>query len=267
MGEETLLAQSSLPQKPDNSANRASGPTQTVKVSDLPPLSITKDWTDRAYWVFTFFLVAIGGLQMFLLWGNLRAIQRQANQMEHQSTILEKTVALAEKTAETARQNSDMLVNRERGRLRVELLPLAWPLAPGPAQLKYKVSLYGASEAYIAGSCARAEIVDSPDASDDVPLSPAMSIPQVITPTDRTVEAQVQGIFPRMTLEPADLDALDAGKKFIQFRGFIRYEDVFGSERWTRFRRVWKLAALPNPDGTRSGRWSRCGSAKDNSES
>ena len=138
---------------------------------------------------------------------------------------------------------------------------------PGPAQLRYQVRLYGATEAYVSSSCARAEIVDSPKADDDAPLGPAMSIPQVITPDERTIQAQVPGVFPRMTLEAADIEAIGAGKKFLQFRGFIHYEDVFGSERWTRFRRVWKLAAVANPDGTRSGRWSRFGSAKDNSES
>ncbi|MFI5116138.1 MAG: hypothetical protein ACHP8B_05500 [Terriglobales bacterium] len=267
---ETMVAQSSAPSldstsRQGTSGNRASDPTQTVKVSDLPPLSITKDWSDRAYWLFTFFLAAIGGLQVFLLWGNLRAIERQAIQMERQTGILEKSVALAEKSAETARQNIEMVISRERAHLRVEVMPLEWPLQPGPAKLKYKVSLHGATEAYISSSCARAEIMDSLEPPDDAKWWPAMSIPQVIGPNNRAVEAAVQGIFPKMDLEQPDIEAIDAGKKFIHFRGFIRYEDVFGTERSTRFLRVWEVSKV-RPDGTRSAHWGKRGSPKDNSE-
>jgi hypothetical protein len=269
---ETLIAQSSAPSL-DNSSkgqagsgNGAGEPTQTVKVSDLPPLSITKDWSDRAYWLFTLILVAVGGLQAFLYWGSLRAIERQAIQMEHQTGILEKSVALAEKNAETARQNIEMFVSRERAHLRVDLMPLEWPLPPGAARLKYQVTLHGATEAYIVTSCARAELMDSLEPQDDAKWWPAMSIPQVISPNNRVVEGVVEGIYPKMNLEQADIDALDAGKKFIHFRGFIRYDDVFGTERMTRFRRAWELSSARNPDGTRSGHWSKRGSPKDNSE-
>ena len=249
----TLIAQNSA-SAPDStsaslaaSANRAAEPAQTVKVSDLPPLSIAKDWSDRAYWLFTFFLAVIGGLQVFLLWGNLRAIERQANQMEHQTGILEKSVALAEKNAETARQNIEMFVSRERAHLRVEVMPLEWPLPPGPAKLKYKVTLHGATEAYITSSCARAEIMDSLEPPDDAKWWPAMSIPQVISPSNRVVDGIVEGIFPKMNLEQPDIDAIDAGKKFVHFRGFIRYDDVFGTERTSRFLRVWEVSKVRNP--------------------
>jgi len=46
----------------------------------------------------------------------------------------------------------------------------------------------------------------------------------------------------------------------------VNYKDVFGTERFTRVRRVWELSPVKGPDGTRSGRWSRRGGAKDNSE-
>jgi len=269
---EILIAQSPPPsldsarKGQDIRGNRSDEPPQTVKVSDLPPLSITKDWSDRAYWLFTFFLAAIGGLQVFLLWGNLRAIERQAIQMERQTGILEKSVALAEKSAEMARQNLEMFVNRERAHLHVQAMPLEWPLQHGPAKVIYKVTHSGATEAYVTSSCARAEITDSPKPGDDAQWWPAMSIPQIITANDRVIEAYVQGTFPKLTLEKPDIDAIEMGKKFIHFRGFIRYNDVFGTERWTRFRRVWEVSNVRNPDGTFSARWGKCGGPKDNSE-
>lgn len=263
----TVLAAGGWAQQAASQPDTARGDgQQTVRVSEVPPLSMTKDWTDRAYWVFTLFLAAVGGLQVWLLLGNLRAIERQALQMERQTGILEKTVAVAEKNAETAKQNLELFVSRERGHLRVELIPLNWPLPAGTAKLKYKVVLYGSTEAYITGSCARAEITNSPDAAHEAHWWPAMTIPQVITPTDKVIEAEVQGIFPALTLSQEDVDAVEGGQKFIHFRGFIKYDDVFGTERLTRFHRVWELSSVRNPDGSRSGRWSKRGTVKDNSE-
>jgi len=263
----SLIAQGSTSpnSRPQPGGPTPTQPSQTVKISEFPPISVAKDWSDQAYWVFTLFLVAVGALQVFLLWGNLRAIERQALQMERQTGILEKSVALAEKSADTARQNVEMFVNRERGHLRVELMPLQWP-PTGAVRVSYKVTLHGATEAYVTSSCARVEITDSPEPGDDGQWYPAMSIPQVITPDNRVQEAQVQGIFPKSNLEQSDIDAIDAGKKFVHFRGFVKYNDVFGAERWTRCRRMWEFAMLRNPDGSRSGHWSKRGGAKDNSE-
>jgi len=261
----TLIAQNTPPAS--SSAQPSTAPTQTVRISDLPPVSMSKDWSDWSYWLFTFFLVATSALQVYLLWGNLRAIERQALTMERQTTVLEKSVELSEKSAETARQNLEMFISRERGHLRVELTPIEWPLKPGTTKLGYHVTLYGSTEAYITSSCARAELADSSEPVEDKQWYPAMGIPQVITPEHRTVEGCVQGIFPRMSLEQADIDAIEAGKKFIHFRGFVKYNDVFGTERWARFRRVWELSQARNADGTRSGHWGKRGGSKDNSES
>src|ERR1700733_4903370 len=52
---------------------------QPVTVSKLPPVSITKDWTDRFYWLFSGLLVVIGGLQIWLLVRQLNTINRQAD--------------------------------------------------------------------------------------------------------------------------------------------------------------------------------------------
>src|SRR5215475_10826953 len=82
--------------------------SQTVRVTELPPISTSKDWSDWSYWLFTLFLALIGGLQLYLMWGNLRVVERQAVTMERQTIVLEKSVELAEKSAETAKQNLEM---------------------------------------------------------------------------------------------------------------------------------------------------------------
>ena len=156
---------------------------------------MSKDWSDWSYWLFTFFLVATSALQVYLLWGNLRAIERQALTMERQTTVLEKSVELAEKSAETAKQNLEMFVNRERSHLRVELVPLECPLQPGAVKLRYTVRLHGSTEAYISSSCARAELTDSPEPAEDKHWWPAMSVPQVITRRTAWWKARSRGFF------------------------------------------------------------------------
>lgn len=247
------------------SAPRSTEPQQTVKVSELPPVDVSKDWSDYGYWGFTLFLTIVGGFQVYLMWGNLRVVERQADQMERQTGILQQSITLAEKSADTARQNLELFINRERAHLRIEIVPLEFPLTPGPLKVSYKLTLHGTSDAYVTNSCARVEVTNSNEPGDDAQWFPAMNIPQVITPERRVIEAQVTGVFPK-ELAPGDVEAIDAGRKFIHFRGFVNYKDVFGTERFTRVRRVWEMSPVRNPDGTRSGRWSRRGGAKDNSE-
>jgi len=240
-------------------------PQQSVKVTELPPVDVSKDWSDYGYWGFTLFLTVVGGLQAYLLWGNLRVVERQADQMERQTGILQQSITLAEKSAETARQNLELFINRERAHVRIELLPLEAPLPAGLLKVSYKLTLHGTTDAYVTSSCARVEITNSSEPGEDAQWFPAMNIPQVITPEHRILEMQVQGVFPK-ELASADVEAIAAGRKFIHFRGFINYKDVFGTERFTRVRRVWEMSPVKGPDGTRSGRWSRRGGAKDNSE-
>lgn len=123
---------------------------------------------------------------------------------------------------------------------------MASPTPARPSRLG-KIALLGNSDAYVTSSCGRVDITDSPEIADDSHWFPAMTIPQVLTPDQRTGEAQVQGVFPCLALELAEFEAIEAGRKFIHFRGFAKYNDVFGTERWTRSRRVWRCrkCALP----------------------
>ena len=49
-----------------------------VVIRELPPVSVTKDWADWGVWVFSFLLVIVGGLQVWLMRSTLVAIARQS---------------------------------------------------------------------------------------------------------------------------------------------------------------------------------------------
>ncbi len=60
---------------------------QLVRIREFPPVSVTKDWADWGVWAFSALLVVVGFLQVVLLGGTLKVIQRQAREMERQTTV------------------------------------------------------------------------------------------------------------------------------------------------------------------------------------
>ena len=45
------LSQSAAPASQANSGAQQPGATQTVRVAELPPVSMSKDWSDWSYWL------------------------------------------------------------------------------------------------------------------------------------------------------------------------------------------------------------------------
>lgn len=60
-------------------ANPVSGldASQPVSIAKLPTVSVDKDWRDKTYWLMTLAIVFITGIEVFLLWKTLRAVNRQ----------------------------------------------------------------------------------------------------------------------------------------------------------------------------------------------
>ena len=54
---------------------RAEDAQKPVRIGELPPVFVMKDWTDRAYWAFSGLLVIVGFLQVWLLRRSFRATQ------------------------------------------------------------------------------------------------------------------------------------------------------------------------------------------------
>ncbi len=57
----------------------------------------------------------------------VRAMQEQITEMSVQSGILQESVQVARDAAEAAKQNTEMFINKERARLRIEMKPLVLP--------------------------------------------------------------------------------------------------------------------------------------------
>jgi hypothetical protein len=92
---------------------------QPVKISELPPVSVTRDWMDKTGWAFGAILVLVGIVGVCAAYRTLRAIERQARimrrqtahiarqaiSMRRQTTILRESAA-ATRTAAEATEKS-----------------------------------------------------------------------------------------------------------------------------------------------------------------
>jgi hypothetical protein len=82
-------APDSAPAQTNTGVEHPEDAQHTVGISKLPPVSVTRDWADWGVWVFSFLLVVVGFLQVWLLWRTLGAMKQQADLMKQQADIQE----------------------------------------------------------------------------------------------------------------------------------------------------------------------------------
>jgi hypothetical protein len=248
----------SAQQHPDNADH-------TVGISKLPPVSVTKDWADWGVWVFSLLLVAVGLLQVLLLWRTLGAIQRQADslgrqvdltfgqlramheqitEMSSQTDVLERSVKAAQDSADLAKQSANMAVRVAIPTLVIDKFEQA---NTGAASLEATIQFpnvrivlknYGQTPALLRSW----NIVFT---CEELPLTPDYwnqpGHPEV-KPTAAGIVLQKDVIQPnqpytipdlhswqRTELSPEDIQAVITRKKTLWAYGFICYDDLFGS--------------------------------------
>jgi hypothetical protein len=232
-----------------------------VRVSELPPVSVERDWMDCLSLVFGGALVIIGAVGVAAAVRTLLAIEKQASEMAGQRGVMEGQLEamnsqLAEMKAagEIARKQFDLTVSKEKPRLSVEVDPLEFEYADYVnARVKYRVRYSGITPAFITDSSAAGQITEfiAPEPLFTLP----MKLPQTVL---ADAEDMTAPIFPP-NFTSDDMDAIGTGDKFIHFIGFIKYTDVFTDrERETRFCFRWKISALYGSDA-RYGAWVKCG--------
>jgi hypothetical protein len=292
-GKGAQISQQTATAKAENAAKGASPKSEMATVSDNQAKTARNNTAtehldenieiQRKLARFTGMLVVVGFLQaLVLIWQacvfgkTLKAISRQATIMLAQSSILKKSVTVA-------RQNTEIYISKERARLRVEVEPLdlqnlARPEGEGPPPRGawFKVIIEGFTPAFITETRAVAMLSGSkeppPTNLTDIAMGELPKIPQVIKPGSTPVEtfALIQP-EPRLTLPM--IQAIQEGKSFVHFWGFIHYKDVFDRERRTRFRYLWDADAeieamygISKADFgiTPQPTWIHCGPREDN---
>jgi hypothetical protein len=273
-----------------------------VRVRELPPVSVTRDWADWGYWAFGALLVLVGFLQVWLLYqtrgeikrqadtmdrqgeklaeslaiaksaataarDNAEAAHRQADTMDKQTAILGESVAAAKASAKAAQDGVELIISKERARLRVAMLPFDLSSNPtrveirgGPTPLlqahglSFVVTSYGPTPAFITGSSAIGRLLETEDADceADVPI-PIIGLPEIVLPSAGPITSHTVLWEEVVNPEAFNAEKIRDHKLFIHVCGYIRYKDAFDRERETTFCLRWEpktgLVIMGDPDG------------------
>jgi len=257
---------------PGSSAGSADGLRNSPADSDLV---IRLTWFIEALAVVAVLQLLTLIWQGFALRNILRGNASHAHDMEHQSSVMDEqlkimaaqlsalkdTASAASASATAARENVDLIVKKERARLRIELAPFYLNFgAPSPAN--YAVQHEGSTDAFVLSSHAAVYVSDSREPDPSLGTGKPMPIPSAITAQNPVVTAQ--DVLHPFTEE--EIDSIRQLKSFVHFTGFVRYKDVFDAEHETRFNRVWSIAQMNNLGQEPFTYWEHCGGADENRE-
>jgi hypothetical protein len=196
----------------------------SIRVRELPPVSIMKDWADWAVWIFSALLVIVGGLQVWLLRGTLRAIQRQADQMEGQ--------------LESQRE-------KDRGRLKIEVDNASFASQSANSSGFHAVSCnvynHGASVANLDEFRVKYIVLPTAEAKADYATCQLVAYAESIEPKGRLPKIPLVRLEPLVAMTDNDVRSIQKGESFVHFFGVARYRDIFKRKRRSTIHMRWKM--------------------------
>jgi hypothetical protein len=238
------------PSNPDAEKPSAEDASNSVTVRKLPTVSVGKDWADWSYWGFGGLLVIVGGSQVLFLYRTLKAIQTQAGHMERQTKALEDSVAAAQKSADAAKAQIQMMKSKERGRLRIEFGHIDLVNDPDPDngyEVPFTLILDGATQVYITENSCFAAIRETEEVPADAQWWRGVGLPTTITPEQRIVKGTATILTsekpwaePLFDLDEARVSLVREEKLHVFVRAVIAYEDLFGGKWEARFNKKWE---------------------------
>jgi len=249
---------------------------QTVGISKLPSVTITptqRDWADWAYWLFNFFLVAVGGFQVYLVWRTLKAVQRQANSLEKQTKATEEAASAAVASSKSTTKGMDILVARERPRITVVLKDPDFSRTRdlGLLFVRFDVECWCPTVAYILDGRSQAYVSDIGALIPPTPqieLSLDIGLPNEIRQTTTIDKSRI--VFDtvgRLTVA----DEIDSGKLILWCYGSIKYRGVHLAENDPPYETVFRYKWTPDATkgaipGLDNSQWEKCPNPEHNYE-
>ena len=197
----------------------------------------------------------------------LREIHAQASHMGKQTAILEKSVAVAQASADAAMAQITTVKQKERAQLRVSFDPIDIndPSPDTGFQIYFTVTIDGTTRARVFEDSIVAYI---PDEYGQKPIaSEAMYLPTTITPEMGQIRnyarvLSIEGMF-EPELDPRKFNAVRDNKLTLHVQGSIRYKDVFEDVWFYQFHSIWQNYSLHAGSGVPGGVWYRTGGDDD----
>ena len=231
---------------------------QSILVDKPLSVKIVKDgidWATRANWALV--IVGIGGI-LAAIW-TLRYIRRQADLMERQTTILEDSVAAAQKTADAATTQIEMVKSKERAQLRIEIAEpeLTFIEELGGYRVRFQVTLDGTSRAYVLQSSILAYMGRT--AREKKSPSTSMGVPRNFTPEMSPFEdytlIRKDSVWPEVDTDPDKADLVHKHNFTVFVDGDILYRDIFGDQWILEIDRVWVPNSRHAGENATGGMW------------
>jgi hypothetical protein len=210
-----------------------------VRVAELPPVSITKDWADRAIWIFSGLLVIVGGFQAWLLAATLYAMRRQGLSMRRQTTHIRRSASAARKSANAAAATVKIMQDTAEKQLRAYVYVVAaarqWDGVREPI-LKVQIKNAGQTPAY---DCVRYAVEavspifpQHPGEFETIPNN-TQKYKSPIPPGE-----SVEIVSTALRVDPRQIGEISRGRGAVYLFGRIEYRDAFGNNRESKFRLV-----------------------------
>lgn len=298
----TVQTISAQPDQHSNAANSHNKEEKTVEIGKLPSISVSRDAIDYLGLGLTFTLLIVGIFGVRAAYRTLMAIEQQVGEMKAQretmqrqlramrgqlvqmessgkqtDTMIEqitqqvghlKTSADAAKnSADAANRNIDLIVNKERARLRVEMIDTLSLQVGEILTAEFKILFHGFTDAFSVETAVDAGI----SKSRELPMENGFRIPDRIHGLPSVVSANM--IKPRYLakimdkLDDATLRDIQTQRRYVHCWGIIRYKDFFDVPRQTTFQYRWRAIDPSSPlSGITIQRWEKTGSPEANQQ-
>jgi len=213
--------------------HQPSAPEQTVRIRELPSVSVGRNWADWTLWALSGVLSIAGVLGIVLAYKTLRAIRRQGVSMRRQTAILRRSVAAARKSANAAKKSADGLISAERAWI---LADLNWPERPH-TYFEYSLIFtnHGPTPAQIRAYFWDIKAIDSIDELPEIPAyGEARYSGRFLAPKESW---NVDLVFPndaKVSMEKWTEITSDP-KQYVVCFGYVEYGGIFQGLRYTRF--------------------------------
>jgi hypothetical protein len=261
----------------DNSQPKQGSPQASSSVAQIPRGPITnseppekqrRTGTQDAVNVFIATAAIAQAIASFLM---VCIYRKQSRLMARALAETKKAGNAAKGSADAANTQIQMVKDKERARLRVELDGFDMTPVEGRVTLMYRVILDGTTQAYVRGFECMATIAvtdsDSHQTTQSWTHTMYVPLPAVITPDNRTVHRE-QSVFATDFSQDsavANVALIRQGKLDIYCRGWILYADIFDGIWRYEFSRRWTYNTLIGQLGGQ-GRWMDYGGQEANRE-
>ncbi len=118
----TLNPIASKPEQNPSDAPSSKDTEQSIRVRELPSVSVHRDWADWVLWVFNGLLVIAGFLGIRVAYRTLKTLERQARSTHHQAVQVRKQTGLLNKSAEAALLNAQAVIDSERAWIHADFI-------------------------------------------------------------------------------------------------------------------------------------------------